>query len=834
MRFLSRLSVNLSEGDEPKQSWITLTRTGSFTDPRYGRFEITSGMLLSMVKNFDAGVYGQEIFIDVEHEAAKGAAATVLRLAVEGNRLRALVSWTPYGLQAVRDKKHQYLSAEYWEDFTDNEAGNRHGCLLVGAALTTRPVIKNLDPVKLSEATGTTPVLLHPELASTLLSEIRTMWEKLILKLAENLKQQGLPEATITLLCNNARKALSDGNIADANTAQVVVDTIEANVVQLASALAAGSTIQLSVNTSNTNPTDVAAQVSKQLADLRAADEAAAKQLSEARAARTKVLSDAINAATALDEPTRTALIDKGSKMLSDGMGDDQVKQLGQFLIESANENAAAKQLAAMGFRPAGSVHVTVDDTKTIDGMQAEVDKRLSIGAERKPNAVTAQAISLALRQFDQDNGARLLAEHRALAGGVGSISDIKTPAIFERTVLRESLYNLTGLNFVDFGTATFAAQVSIPYSWRDASAAGINSTRTFEAQGIKRAGVKQDFESAYPLPQKLAFQVSQEMMLLSQNGQIDFDVIAENSKNATRIIGEDTERLIFNELIDAADEFGAIPKTNEALTGVNGTNTVFVLSQFPVVRPRVYRDLKGAQIGSTLNPVTFTYAGAAKTEWDGTGAQSAGVYWVMNYNQGEVMFVDQAGTPIVPPNATAIVATAYSYTSNTYRFDTDLGASTVKDKWDDFIYRFSLRKNVIEDQRYYRADLSLMSGTTMTAIEQAGTFLAAYSKPGTDLTADGNLGRIKNVPAFKTTAPGLRIGDQRVLIGERNQTRFRLLKPWGMEQLQDSRDSSGLFTAQKEAFGTQWIALHTPTQLKNANTSITLYSGTGRVNRVG
>ena len=32
-----------------KTSWVTITRVGSFTDPRYGRCEITAPMLLSMV-----------------------------------------------------------------------------------------------------------------------------------------------------------------------------------------------------------------------------------------------------------------------------------------------------------------------------------------------------------------------------------------------------------------------------------------------------------------------------------------------------------------------------------------------------------------------------------------------------------------------------------------------------------------------------------------------------------------------------------------------------------------------------------------------------------------
>ena len=57
-----------------KTSWVTITRVGSFTDPRSGRFEITAPMLLSMVKNFEAGVVGQDIFLDVKHVPGDGSA----------------------------------------------------------------------------------------------------------------------------------------------------------------------------------------------------------------------------------------------------------------------------------------------------------------------------------------------------------------------------------------------------------------------------------------------------------------------------------------------------------------------------------------------------------------------------------------------------------------------------------------------------------------------------------------------------------------------------------------------------------------------------------------
>ena len=92
--------IRLSE--EKDTTWVTVTRTGRFTDPRYGVFDITRSMLQEMVRNFEADTYGQKIFIDISHKPADGAAGEVLKLAVEGDRLRAQVKWTPFGREAIR------------------------------------------------------------------------------------------------------------------------------------------------------------------------------------------------------------------------------------------------------------------------------------------------------------------------------------------------------------------------------------------------------------------------------------------------------------------------------------------------------------------------------------------------------------------------------------------------------------------------------------------------------------------------------------------------------------------------------------------------------------
>jgi hypothetical protein len=72
-----------------------------------------------------------------------------------------------------------------------------------------------------------------------------------------------------------------------------------------------------------------------------------------------------------------------------------------------------------------------------------------------------------------------------------------------------------------------------------------------------------------------------------------------------------------------------------------------------------------------TLNAVVRTeYLPPA----DGS-ALANGIYWVMDYNHGELSFVDQAGVAVVPTNAW-VLTVSYSYATNVKLFDTDLAAA--------------------------------------------------------------------------------------------------------------------------------------------------------------
>jgi len=853
--------INLADGKA--HSVETITRTFKYNaDHFYGELEINRKMMAEMIKNFKANVYGQEIYVNIAHHDWEGAAGKFTRIFQEGNKMRGEIDWTAMGLDAINNRGFRYFSAEFAENWEDPETEKRHGAVLLGAALTIRPRVKRLDPINpeklimLSEnIDDDTPIIVLPNVTRMLSEEITAMWEQLIKQLEEQLKKfTQLGEGAIATLSESFKASVA--NVTEEKDAKALQEKFQEAGKQLAEQIEAGkldkeATIKIDLAGAPEGKQLTEDDVNKAVAKALEEKETAAKKLQEDRDVLVKVFNDAIDAAEGLKALGETELGEmkkEGAELITTSMSEDQVKRLADHHISMGNKLAVQRQLAARGMQPGatGNIHISLDESNAIKKLQETVDARLGFKemSESKRYGRTGGVLpqenkALAdkfLEIYDREHARELHAEAKHLAGGDGIISDVAVPATFERTVIREALYMLVGLQFVDTGTLPFASSHIIPYSYRDTAAAGRDNTRVYEGGSIPRAGVIQTSETAYPIPQKLAFEVSDELRYLTGANTINWDSVMENQRNASRIVGEDLEGMIFNEVLHAADEYGATAVAAEALSGqLDGTDNVFVLANFPVVRPRKVYDLQGNQVGATSHPITVTYndggGAAAIDEYDGTGNQAAGNYYSLDYNLGEIRIVNEAGVLQTPGNTDTLVVDYY-YATNIYAFDSDNGAVDLDLYWNNFLYRYGLRKAVIEDDRYYMANFGLMSGTLRTSVEQARQFGANFQRPGTDLTTDGNVGRIKDVPNFKTTAPGLWMGDVRCIIGERNQTRLRMMKPWTMGELQDQKDANGRFTGKKEAYGDQFLILHTPTQLKQAYTSIVVYSSTARVAR--
>lgn len=827
-RFLSELPA-LPDG-EKKTTWVTLTRTGTFTDPRYGTFDINRTLLQEMVVNFDKKTYGQEIFLDVAHQPNDGAAANILKLSVEGDRLRALVEWTPYGMDAVKKRGFRYLSAEYHENWTDNEAGNAHGCVLLGAGLVTRPCIKRLDPVQLSEAGGgDAPVLLHPTLKSQLLKEHEMKFTELLKKLQEKLAGLKLSEAVIADIAKAASKALEsveDEGIAK-SLCEGFADAGKALAAQIGDKPAV---IQLSMPAPG--QVDVAGAVAKALADR----DAATKKLAEDLESNRKALTEQIGAAAGLDEDLKKSLTESASGLITPEMSTDQVKRLGEAMISQGNQIAAAKKLSGLGFRVSGRAHIEVPDEspKKLTEMVHAALKQTSAYANgflRLPEKDSPHVTRI-LSEFDAIHGQQLHNELKLLSGGTANTGDYYMPAAIQREVIRVALSDLNVLQLANVNTDPGAtATTEIPYEVRPAAALA-NDGIVYEGQGIPRYQTSTGHETAFLTPMKLGALWSNELAFFTRNGPVNWDAVSENLTANARLMNELVAKRIANELQRASDAFNAIAVSAENITSqFDGSKSTFKTANFPVVRPFQARDLKGNAVGSAVNPIAVVIAGTAIQPWDGTGKQAAGTYYrVLNWNLGYFQVVDKDGNPVTPAGS-GTNTVAYSRATNVLKVDLDIaGGSTYEKQLNKLLQAVGARKAMLGSQRYVSTDFLLMSPALNDTITNAEQFEESHAKNGTTLSVVGDLQTIKGVPAVGTNQPGIDLGDERIILGRRGLVNYTVAKPWSINGAPfEVVDANGNATGQKQVYGEEYNVIRVPGPVSGYLTSILAYSATNR-----
>jgi hypothetical protein len=149
-------ALKLSEQTTSAIKSIQILKTGAFFTDKYGKFEITKKMLDEMVRNFQTGVRGIVPALDYAHEVDGVAAGWFKGLEVKDvngeQQLWADIELTPVGQKSLSDKEYGYISADFDEKYRDNEDNKNYGCVLLGAALTNRPVIKRMAAaIQLSE-----------------------------------------------------------------------------------------------------------------------------------------------------------------------------------------------------------------------------------------------------------------------------------------------------------------------------------------------------------------------------------------------------------------------------------------------------------------------------------------------------------------------------------------------------------------------------------------------------------------------------------------------------------------------------------------------------------
>lgn len=180
---------------------MMLLRAGNFYTQKYGEVPLAASDLEEMAENFHNGVgmagSGETgIPVDYSHESHKNAAAWIKDMAVEnGDELWATdIEWSTSGKQAILGKEYKCLSSDFYPaafgEWVDAESGIAAKNVIVGAALTNRPMFTGNQPVIASdgeaEATGVKTVIYVN--ASQTIKEKRMNLDQLRVKAAEDLK----------------------------------------------------------------------------------------------------------------------------------------------------------------------------------------------------------------------------------------------------------------------------------------------------------------------------------------------------------------------------------------------------------------------------------------------------------------------------------------------------------------------------------------------------------------------------------------------------------------------------------------------------------------------
>lgn len=845
LRVCARRDISLADGQT--KSIVTLCKAGKFFNPRYDWFEITVEMFKKMIQNFDARVFDQDIVIDIEHQPKNGAAGFIRRLFIDGNRLRAEVEWTPMGVEAIKEKGFRYFSAEFDENYCHNESGTNHGPVLKGAALTTRPVIKGLDPVTLAAAADAGEPAIRYALSEQTYNDLkneRTLEMKD--KLLQFLLAAGVAEASAKTLSESipltgkeaeadvkslaeklapAIKSLSQGS------ASLTAESVKALSEGIASSLKALSppSAKASEEAKLLSASDVADLVSKTLAEEREKAATAVKTLAEQETANRKLFSDTL-ASAKIGDDEKKQLSESLISTITGILSSDSVKALADLAIKQAEAAAVARKLADVGY---GAGTISFGSSEEQGAMKLAEEKltpMMGLQKVDKPSSAHLRAQAVILSQFDRQYS-RDLAREAMLVKELadGTTTDILIPRLVQRQVITQALQSLIGAAFVEFIPGEInAATIELPYEFREGIPTD-DQMQVFEGQPIRNGYLKMGSEMAYITPFKLGTKMSNEAIHFSRNNLLGHNLQDRSIVNLITMFREMTDRRYFNELYRACDEYGATAVVNESRTAqCDGAKKTFQLVNFPLVPVRKVYDLKGNLI-STANPITVTYDGVVRAPW--VSGVAAGIYYaVTNYNLGQFQIVDETGAVITPAAAKTLVA-SYSYSTNVIKFLNDIPNGVTKDvHLNGLLSSFGAAKAIVQRHpRYGNPNFSIMSSVLNNTITDAQKFEESHATEGSVLAGDGNLSMIKGLSCFGLNAPGLLMADQRIILGTRGTVKHGVAKSFSLlGEWQERRDANGSFTGEKDTYGEQLDVVQVPggpaNQVKGSITSVLVY----------
>lgn len=840
------LMAEVGDKDAPR-TWETLTRVGKYHHGQYGDFEITLNHLNEMVKNFKDGVYGQKIFIDVQHKDDDGAAAEIIDVRVSGKRLMVHLEWTEEGRKQVKEKGRRYLSIEYHENYQSNEyddlTGQRpiYGAVLTGGGLVLKPHVKGMkaiDPHALAEAQGDEchHVVLHPTLAKKLHEE-QIMKQRQ--KLLESLRARKLSEAQINAIMADYDSKMK-GKEDNVQLAEALTSGIENALTQLGE-VGKDQPISLSVNVSTKGVDDDAMgeAVAKALQEANTQKTAQAQQDAKKLGELQTKYKDVINGSKSLGESEKAALIKQGNDLVAINLTEDQVVNMAGVQLSQAEEMIAARKLGEMGFAGQGSAGAVMVNTNAVQ--LGERIHGMTTAALKNSNAFAQGSIKLTefdklkpftkqvLGAYDSANHQRLLAEEKQLSDG--TLNDTSLPASIQRQVITEVVDDHKILELVQTVVdATGSTTANYPYEERDKGPLA-NFGIVPEGAGIPNSGVTLKTGVAYLVARKIAMKLSKELIHFSAGGQINWDAWGRTIAANTTLMREELARWVSFEIQRVSDSQNAQAVAGENIAArLDGSNSIIKLANFPLVPEFQRKDIQGNNVGTLENAIVVDLNGTIATPYPvGAKTVPAGMYYIVNsYNLGLIQLVNESAVPQTPTETTATVS--YSHATNVEKFDTDLPADTKKgEHYKALVSLIGKVKARMYQDVGVEPDFGLCAATLHADITDADNFTAQGAQAGTNTTGAGDLEKIKDMGMYRTNT-GSVLGEERLQLGVRGTTTWVVNKPFAMEgNLIDCVDSDGQPTGQKMAYGVEFSGLDTPVPNRDRYKAIIAYSAAER-----
>ena len=430
---------------------------------------------------------------------------------------------------------------------------------------------------------------------------------------------------------------------------------------------------------------------------------------------------------------------------------------------------------------------------------------------------------------FDEQNKHKIAYEVVALAAGEVGISDTNLPVGYQRTVIREALSDLIILELVQTLTDPTANTTTlIPYEIRDDSGV-LNDGVVYEGSPIHRSSISQAMDTAYLLPMKLSFMITNEVIHFSMASSLNWDAYARSVESNARLLRELVVRRLCMEMQRGADAFGAVVVTGEDIAArLDGSNSIIKTANFPIVRQHQTVDMQGNNVGSIENPMVLVIDGTTITAYDDSNTQASGTYYrVTNYNLGYIQLVSELGAAVTPTATTATLG--YSYAMNAVLFDLDNGSTPIEQHLNGLLRAVGTRKAAMQTDRLTVPNFMLMNPTMNDTVTNAELFTVSGSKNGSALNNDGDLEMIKGVPAFSSNVIGSDLGEERIIMGARGTLSYAVAKPYTTEKPFQVVDGNGRALGKLQAYGEEYSAMKVPTPIRGRLTSVVAYSVTQR-----